>query len=180
MLKKPKTKPKTYPKNKRKVEPEHVNITSRKSYWIFLTLVMVIFGSVYGLYMKIAVAAIAILLSSVLSILAFAFYLKFNASTLTNRIRAAFIFAGASIVGFSIWAATLLSLSAAGLNTQIDTAMGYEFFAVTTQIICVITGAFIGELIGKNKESIQRSLRRIGNTIFRLENNKGITEKNKV
>ena len=73
MPKKPKTKPKTYPKNKRKIKPEPapISITSRKSYWIILTVMMTIFGLGYGVWMEVAVPAIAILLASVLAVIVF-------------------------------------------------------------------------------------------------------------
>ncbi len=43
-------------------------------------------------------------------------------------------------------------LTATGINTQIANSIGEDFFAVTTLIICLIIGAFIGDLMGKNKE----------------------------
>lgn len=151
----PKTPPKkTKPKTKNKAQPKPVSITSSKTYWITLTLVMVVFGSVYGYIMKVTVAAIGLLLASVLFLIGFTFYLKFKPSTLNNSGRATFIFGGASVIGFIIWVAVVLLSSATGLWVQIAGSIGDNFFAVTSLIICLTSGAFIGDLIGNNKEKI--------------------------
>jgi len=155
----PKTSPKTPPKKiklktKNKAQPKPVSITSSKAYWITLTLAMVVFGSVYGYIMKVAVAAIGLLLASVLFIIGLAFYLKFKPSTLKNSSRATFIFGGASIIGFLIWAAVVLLLDATGIWVEIAASIGDNFFAITSLIICLISGAILGDLIGNNKEKI--------------------------
>jgi hypothetical protein len=166
MPKSSKTYPKIYPKSqpkktKLKIQPKPVSITSRRSYWIFLTVAMVIFGLIYGYLLGIAVAAIGILLVSVLSVIGFAFYLRFKPSTLTAGRRATFIFGGASIIGFSIWAMMVLSLNAVGFNSQIDASMGYLFFAITSQVIFLIIGAFIGDLIGNNTNRLELFFKKI-------------------
>ena len=50
--------------------------------------------------MNISAAAIGIMLASVVIVIGFAGYIKFKPSTLKATIRATFIFAGASIIGF--------------------------------------------------------------------------------
>jgi hypothetical protein len=151
----PKNRPKkTKPKSKNKVQPKTVSITSSKTYWIMLTLLMVVFGSVYGYIMRVAVAAIGLLLASVLLLIGFAYYLKFKPSTLKIASRATFLFAGASVIGFCIWVAVVLLSSVTGLWTQIAGSIGENFFVITTLIICLTSGAFIGDLIGMNKEKI--------------------------
>lgn len=155
--------PKTYPKNqpkkakvkpKNKAEPKTVSITSSKTYWLMLTLMMVVFGSVYSYIMKVAVAGIGLLLASVLFIIGFAYYLKFKPSPLKNSSRATFLFGGACIPGFGIWVAVILLSDVTGLWAQLAGSVGDYFFAITTLIICMISGAFIGDLIGFNKEKI--------------------------
>jgi preprotein translocase subunit SecY len=43
----------------------------------------------------------------------------------------------------------VLSLNATELQTQIASAIGDDFFAITSLIICLILGAFIGNWIGE-------------------------------
>jgi cation transport ATPase len=156
MPKTPKTQPKKQLKTKakQKVQPKPVSITSRKSYWIALTLTMVVFGIFSGYTNRMAVAAIGLLIGSVLMLTGFAFYLNFYPSTLKATQRALYLFVGASIIGFSIWAVIVLLLNATSLMPHIVTDVGNSFFAITTLIICLISGAFIGDLIGKNKERL--------------------------
>ena len=94
------------------------------------------------------------ILGSVLVMIGFAFYIGFKPSSLTATKRASFIFVGASVIGFCIWAAMVLSLNATGLQSQIANSIGDRFFAVTSLIICLILGAFIGDLIGKKEKLI--------------------------
>ena len=95
-------------KSKNKLAPKPVSITSSKTYWLALTLMMVVFGSVYGYMMKVVLAGIGLLLASVLFIIGFAYYLRFKPSLLKNSDRATFLFIGACILGFGIWAAVIL------------------------------------------------------------------------
>jgi hypothetical protein len=92
-------------------------------------------------------------LGSILFLIGFAFYIGFKPYANYNK-RATFIFVGASIVGFCIWVAVVLFFNATGINSQIASSIGGSLFAVTSLIICLISGAFIGDLIGKNKEHI--------------------------
>jgi hypothetical protein len=166
MPKTQKNKSKTYPsakpkKAKGKPQPASVSITSRKSYWIFLTVTMVVFGSVYGYVMKAAAAAIGMLLISVLFLIGFLYYIKFTPSTLRATERATFIFAGATVIGFLIWVAIVLSLAVTGFTSQIGAAIGNNFFAITSLTICLIGGGFIGDAIGKNKNELKLFLTKI-------------------
>ncbi len=155
----PKTQPKTYPKKtkqkkvKPKIQPKPISLLKSKFYWITLTLIMLVFTFVYGYTMQIAVEKEALILSSILVAIGFAFYIGFKPSIGYQK-RATFIFAGASIIGFSIWAAIVLSFNATGINSKIASSIGINFFAITSLIICLISGAFIGDLIGKNKEAL--------------------------
>ena len=97
---------------------------------------------------------IVMMLVTVLLLIGFAFYIRFKPSTTTVNKRALFIFVGASVIGFSIWAVTVLSLNATELHTQIASAIGDDFFAITSLMICLISGAFIGDWIGEKREHI--------------------------
>lgn len=156
----PKTPSKPQPKKTKpsKVQPKQASITQSKYYWLMLSIVMVVFGTVYGYMMKVAAAAIGLLVASVLVIIAFAFYINFKPSTLKASRRAMFIFVGAAVVGFCIWAAIVLLADATNFWSQIASSIGYNFFGITTLIICLMTGAFIGDLIGNNKERISSFL----------------------
>ena len=73
---------------------------------------------------------------------------------------------GASIIGFCIWAAIALLLIATSLMPQVVNVIGSSFFAITSLIICLTIGAFIGELLGKNKKRLQGFLINSGNSFF--------------
>jgi hypothetical protein len=104
--------------------------------------------------MKISAEGEALILGTIFSTIAFAFYIEFKPSIKYDK-RATFMFAGASIVGFCIWAVMVLSLGATGILLQIVNLVGTSFFSITSLIICLIAGAFIGDLIGKNKEALR-------------------------
>ena len=156
----PKTYPKTQPKktrpkkNQPKAQPKPVSLLTRKSYWITLTLIMLVFTFAYGYVMQISVEKEALILGSIFSVIGFAFSIGFKPSANYNK-RATFIFVGASIVGFSIWAVMVLSFNATGIILQIENSIGSDFFAITSLIICLTLGAFIGDLIGKNREALR-------------------------
>ena len=155
----PNTYPKTYPKKikpkktKPKARPKPVSLLRRKSYWIMLTLIVLVFTFAYGYLTEISVEKEALILGSMLVVIGFAFYVGFEPSASYNK-RATFIFVGASIIGFSIWAITVLSFNATGISMQIANSIGEDVFATTSLIICLTVGAFIGDLIGKKKEAI--------------------------
>ena len=68
----PKTYPKTQPKKTKpkktqpKAQPKPVSLMTRKSYWITLTLIMLVFTFAYGYLMKISVEKEALILGSIL------------------------------------------------------------------------------------------------------------------
>lgn len=152
-------KAKTYPKNKtkktqRKAQLKPVSITTRKSYWVTLTFSIIVLVFALGYFESMSTENIAMMLATVLMLIGFVFYLRFTPSYSTVNKRATFIFVGASIIGFCIWAAAVLSLNATILHPQVAAAISDSFFATTSLIICLISGAFIGDLIDKNKERI--------------------------
>ena len=151
MPKNRKTQPKKQLKKKQKDEPKPVSILSSKYYWIGLTAAMVVFGLALGVTMNINPAAIGMMLGAVVAVIAFAVYLKFQPSSLKTRYKATFIFAGASIFGFLIWAAITSIIRISDLGEQVVAPIGEGFFAITSLIICLVLGAFIGDLIGKSQ-----------------------------
>ena len=140
-------------KTQLKARPKPVNLMRSKSYWIMLTIITLVLTFAYGYLMKISVEKEALIFVSVLFLIGFAFYLGFKPYTNYNK-RATFIFVGASVIGFCIWVAVVFSFDATGINSQIASSIGGNLFAITSLMICLISGAFIGDLIGKNKERI--------------------------
>ena len=110
MPKPSKTKPKqkVKPKLKRK-EPEVPGITTKKSYWITLTALLAVVSAVFGVVMGIGLLQTAV--SGGCNRGAYWFY-RFYSSYPFHFIfskRATFLFVGASVIGFGIWAAIVLS-----------------------------------------------------------------------
>jgi hypothetical protein len=155
--------PKTYPKtpqkknkikNKRvKDQPKPFSIFKSKYYWVAVTAVIFVFAVAMGFVTRISLGSEVLILGSILSVIAFAFYLGFKSPEGYDK-RATFIFVGASIVGFSIWAVMVLSFNAAGITPKISDAVGNSLFAITSLMICLVFGAFIGDLLGKNREAL--------------------------
>jgi len=154
----PKTYPKTRPKKtkpkktKFKDQPKPVSLLKSKTYWIALTLIMVVFTIAYGFLMNISLEKEALILGTILAVIALAFSLGFKPSSYNKK--ATSIFVGASVIGFSIWAAIVLSFNSLGFNSQIASSIGLDFFALTSLTMCLVLGAFLGDLIGKNREKI--------------------------
>ncbi len=90
----PKTYPKTQPKKTKRKKPQPktqskpVSITTRKSYWITLTLFTVVFASVFGYLVNMSLERIVMMLVTVLLLIGFAFYIRFKPSTATVDKRA--------------------------------------------------------------------------------------------
>ena len=154
--------PKTYPKTQQKKakpkktkfkdQPKPASLLHRKTYWIALTLVMVVFTFAYGFLTNISLEREALILGTILAVIGLAFSLWFKPSSYNKK--ATSIFVGASIIGFSIWAAIILSFNATGVTSKIASSIGIDFFATTSLIICLALGAFFGDLISKNREKI--------------------------
>jgi len=162
MPKTPKTQPKPHSKSKRKnkaklkksnVQANPVRLLKSKYYWIVLTVAVFVFAVVLGLLTQMSLGKELMTLSSILAVIGFAFYLGYKSSEGYEK-RTTVIFAGASIVGFCIWAALVFSLSIIGVMFQIESFIGVDFFAITSLIICLISGAFVGDLIGKKRDAI--------------------------
>jgi hypothetical protein len=174
MPKTPKTQPKRHSKDQRKNRPKKtqpkaqskpVSLMKNKYYWITLTVTVLVFTFAYGYSMQISAGKELLILGSILSVLGFAFYIGFKHSENYDK-RATFIFVGASIVGFGIWAVMLLSFNATGFESQISSSIDKGFFVITSLIICLVLGAFIGDLMGKNKETIAFFAHKFRNHLF--------------
>jgi hypothetical protein len=163
---KPKSKPNSKVKGKKQVEPEPVSITTKKWYWIMVSVFLAVFGGAYGYYTGLPTPAIVLMLAAVLSVVGFAAYIRIIHSDVSLRIRAASLVFGFSILGFGIWAIIVLSLYRLGLQTQIAYSIGDAFFALTSLIICLIVGAFIGDSIGKHFEALKAFFRALPGKIF--------------
>jgi FtsH-binding integral membrane protein len=148
-----KYKTKTKRKNQPKAQRKPVSLMRSKSYWITLTIITLVLTFAYGDLMKISEEKEALIFVSILFLIGFAFYLGFKPYTNYNK-RATFIFVGASVIGFCIWVSMVFSLDATGISSQIASSLGGSLFAITSLIICLIAGAFVGDLIGKNRERI--------------------------
>jgi hypothetical protein len=154
MPKPSKTKPKQKIKPKLKgKELEVPGITTRKSYWIILTALLAVVSAVFGVVMGIGLIETAFLAVTIVVVIGTVGFIRVSPSTLSLSKRATFLFVGTSIVGFGIWAALTLT----GVVAQAANELGEEFFVVTSLALCLTAGAFIGEIIGRNK-SIQERL----------------------
>jgi hypothetical protein len=151
MPKSSKSRPKQKAKPKGKAEPETPSFVAKKSYWITLSAVLAVVSAAFGVVMGISLAQTAFLVLTVVVLIGFVGFIRVSPSKLTLGKRAALIFIGASIIGFSIWAAIVLNLNSTGIMEQIVNSLGEQFFAVTSLAICLTSGAFIGELIGRTK-----------------------------
>ncbi len=152
----PKANPKKL-KTKQKAEPKPPSITTKKSYWLMLMLLAAVAMLVFGATMGIDWAETAVFAVTLVVVVGVIGYIRVNPSTLPLTRRATFLFVGASVIGFSIWAAIALALNVTGFIVQIDSFMGAETFAGSTLAMCLMAGALIGEMLGRN-ERVQARL----------------------
>jgi hypothetical protein len=151
----PKSHPKIRPKNgknqkKTNVTSEPVNITKSKFYWLSLTVVTIIVVLVYGIAASIALVQLGLILVAVLSVIGVGGYVRLKPSILTAKTRATYLFVGAAVIGYGIWAAMVLTLAVSGLGAQFSNVLGSQLFIVASQIIFLSFGAFIGEYLSTN------------------------------
>lgn len=133
---------------KSKAVQQTPSITSKKSYWVTLTVLLAVVSTVFGVTMGFGVGQTVILVVTIVLVIGFVGFIRVSPSNLSLSKRLTFIFAGASIIGFCIWAALTLS----GIVSGVANEIGTDFFAVTSFAICLTVGGFIGELLGRNKE----------------------------
>ena len=174
MPKKQKTYPKFNSKNQRKnktketrarAQQKPVSIFKSKYYWISLAATILVFAFALGYIMQLSEEKELLMLGSVLSVIGLAFYVGYKPSVNYDK-RATFFFVGASIIGFGIWVLIVLSLNALGVLVQISSSIGDSFFVITSLIICLVFGAFIGDFIGKNRETVLFFAHNFRNRLF--------------
>jgi len=146
-----KPKPKQKLKAKRQSEPEAKGITTKKSYWLMLAVILGAASAVLGATSGLDAGQTAFLVAAILASIGCIGFIRVTPSALPLTKRLTFIFMGASIIGFGIWAVIVLVGGRYGLGGLVD-AWGGQFFAVTSLVICISVGVLIGELIGRNKE----------------------------
>ena len=135
---------------KARAEPQTAKFTAKKSYWITLTAVFAVVSAVFGEVQGFDLLQTALLVVSISAAIGMVGFISVSPSTLSFSKRATFIFVGASVVGFGIWAVLALVVFPQ-LGALVD-----GFFILTSFIICLVIGAFIGELIGRNKKVQER------------------------
>jgi 4-hydroxybenzoate polyprenyltransferase len=138
---------KTQLKAKRKTQPATLGITTKKSYWVMLSVVMVAVFSVAGYMMELSVVNIVVLMIAIVLLIGLIGYVRITPSNLSKSKRGTFLFVGVSIIGFSVWAVPMYILFIA---KAIGDLPFDPFFIVPSLIMCLTLGAFIGELMGKN------------------------------
>jgi hypothetical protein len=148
-----------------KAQQKPVSIFKSKYYWITLAATILVFIFALGYVMKISKEKELLILGSVLSVIGLAFYIGYKPSVNYDK-RATFFFVGASIIGFGIWALLVLSLNAFGVLVQISNSVGDSFFVITSLTIFLVLGAFIGDFIGKNRETILFFAHKFRNQLF--------------
>ena len=151
MPKPSKTKPKQKVKPKRNAEPEETSFTTKKAYWITLSGVLAITAAVLSLLIGLDATRAVIFTITVLVPIGVYGYIRVTPSNLSLSKRLTFLFIGASVIGFGIWAAIVLIGGFYGLTASLVNAWGSQFFVTTSLVICFSVGIFVGELIGKIK-----------------------------
>ncbi len=177
MPKKQKISPKSNSKSQRKnklketqgrSQQKPASIFKSKYYWISLAATILVFTFALGYITQMSEEKELLLLGSVLSVIGLAFYIGYKPSVNYEK-RATFFFVGATFIGFGIWALMVLSLNAVGVLIQISGSIGDSFFLITSQIICLVLGAFIGDFIGKNRDTILFFAHKFRNRLFYSE-----------
>jgi FtsH-binding integral membrane protein len=148
----PKPKPSQKQKQKAKLtskaQTQTPGITANKSYWLVLAVLFAVVSTVFGATMGLTISQTVILVITIVLLIGVIGFIRVTPSNLSLSKRATFLFAGASIIGFSIWAAITLS----GLMTPVAQESGEVFTAVTSFAICLTVGVLIGEMLGRSKK----------------------------
>jgi hypothetical protein len=167
---------KSHRKNKLKetrarAQQKPVSLFKSKYYWISLAATILVFAFALGYIVQMSEEKELLMLGSVLSVIGLAFYIGYKPSANYDK-RATFFFVGASIIGFGIWVLIVLTLNAFGVLVQISSLIGDSFFSITSLIICLVLGAFIGDFIGKNRETVLFFAHKFRNRFFYSEADK--------
>jgi hypothetical protein len=142
-------KQKTKPKPKGKPEPETPSFTAKKSYWIILTAMFVVISAVFGVLFGLGYAKTAMLAATVAVLIGIVGFIRISPSELSISKRATFVFVGASIIGFGIWA--VIALVFMPVIVALDV-----FFVVTSLVVCLAIGGLGGELLGRIRRVQER------------------------
>jgi cation transport ATPase len=144
MPKPQKQKQKTKSKEK---APETPGITTKKSYWIVLAVLFAVVSTAFGITAAYTIYETIFLVATIVLLISLIGFIRTTPSNLSSGRRAIFIFVGASIFGFIIWGALILT----GVMTPFAKENDQVFVAITSFALCLIIGAFIGEMIGRSK-----------------------------
>ena len=87
---------------------------------------------------------------TVLSVLGLAGYIRVKPSNLTIKSRATYLFVGATVIGYGVWAIIMILLAVTGLGAQVANPLGNQRFIISSQIILMVMGAFVGDFLSKN------------------------------
>jgi hypothetical protein len=147
MPKPARTQPKQKAKPKAKAQSQTQSITATKPYWIILTAMLAVVTAVFGALMGMSLERTALLVITVAVVIGVVGLIRTGKSELSLSKRATFIFAGASVIGFIIWAALTLS----GVMDPVVNAVGQDFYVVNSLASCLAAGAWIGELLSRSK-----------------------------
>ncbi len=137
-------------KPKDKAKPEPPGFTTKKSYWITLTAMFTVVSAVFGWVQRFDLPQTSLLVVTVAVVIGTVGFIRVSPSTLPFSKRATFVFVGASVIGFGIWAAFALVV-VPQIGALVD-----EFVILTSLTICLAVGALIGELIGRNRKVQER------------------------
>jgi hypothetical protein len=144
MPKPPKTSNQQKQKYKPKAELEAPGITTKKSYWIMLLTLLTLVSAVFGVVLGLGLLRTSFLVVTVVVLVGFLGFIRIKPSSLSVSKRATFIFVGASVIGFSIWAAIMLFFM------QQIVELNDSLLVIFSLAVFLTIGAFIGELIGRD------------------------------
>ncbi|MCL5876826.1 MAG: hypothetical protein M1540_03335 [Candidatus Bathyarchaeota archaeon] len=142
-------KQKTKPKPKGKPEPETPSFTAKKSYWVMLTAVFVVVSAVFGVVLGLGLEKTAVLAATFAVLIGVVGFIRTSPSSLSISKRVTFVFVGASVIGFGIWAVVALVFMPQIIALDV-------FFVAASLAICLAVGALIGELLGRIRRVQER------------------------
>ncbi len=145
-----KPKPKAKPKGKVKPEPEAASITANPTYWVVLTVVFAVVSAAFSGILGFNLVRAVVVIATVAVLIAAVGFIRVSPSKLSLGKRATFVFVGASVIGFGIWAALALALM-----PQL-VALDDQFYVVASLAICLAVGAVVGELISRIRQLQER------------------------
>lgn len=128
--------------------------------WIILTIASVVIAILTGVFSNIPLENTLTVITIILIANGFGIYIRLKPSKSGNR--AFFIFVGASVLGFLLWAMVIMTMNSTGISVSITRHSGKtgSYFAwIASLIICWVIGGFIGDLIGRRRNYVIPMLR---------------------